>query len=112
MPKYDLRANARIVATGSFLPERVVANPEIRGLEGADESVRRLLGAIERRAATDNEACSDLIVHAAQRILADAHCSPLDLDRIIISATPGDFIEPSTASVVQAKWNGVGFILT
>jgi 3-oxoacyl-[acyl-carrier-protein] synthase-3 len=103
MPRYTVETNARIVATGSFLPERVVTNSEIPGLEGADESVRRLLGAIERRAVAENEACSDIIVRAAQRILADAQCSPLDLDRIIVSATLGDFLEPSTASVVQAK---------
>lgn len=103
MPRYTVETNARIVATGSFLPERVITNSEISGLEEADGSVRRLLGAIERRVTADNEACSDLIVRAAQRILADAHCSPLDLDRIIVSATPGDFIEPATASVVQAK---------
>ncbi len=103
MPRYAVGMNARIVATGSFLPERVVTNSEIPGLEGADEYIRRLLGAVERRAAADNEACSDLIAHAAQRILADAHCSPLDLDRIIVSTTPGDFLEPSTACIVQAK---------
>jgi 3-oxoacyl-[acyl-carrier-protein] synthase-3 len=95
--------NARIVATGSFLPERVVTNSEIPGLEAADGYIRRLLGAVERRAAADTETCSDLIAHAARHILADAHCSPLDLDRIIVSTTPGDFIEPSTACIVQAK---------
>lgn len=103
MPRYNLSTNARIVATGSFLPERVITNAEILALDGADEYIRRLLGAVERRAAADNEACSDLIANAAQHILADAHCSPLDLDRIIVSATPGDFLEPSTACVVQAK---------
>jgi 3-oxoacyl-[acyl-carrier-protein] synthase III len=51
----------------------------------------------------DNQACSDLIAEAARRILTTAGVSPLDLDRIIVSATPGDFLEPPTASVVQYK---------
>ena len=103
MPRYVLPVNARIAATGSFLPDRVVTNAEIPGLEDSDGAVRRLLGVVERRVADDDEACSDLIVAAARRVLADGDCSPLDLDRIIVSATPGDFIEPSTACVVQAK---------
>jgi len=72
-------------------------------LEGSDGQIRRLLGAVERRAVNEDEACSDIIVKAAKKILERAQVSPSDLDRIIVSATPGDFHEPSTASVVQFK---------
>jgi 3-oxoacyl-[acyl-carrier-protein] synthase-3 len=94
---------ARVAATGSYLPERVITNSEILGLEESDGQIRRLLGAVERRAASEDEACSDIIVKAAKRILEMAHLSPEDVDRIIVSATPGDYHEPSTASVVQYK---------
>jgi 3-oxoacyl-[acyl-carrier-protein] synthase-3 len=94
---------ARIAATGSYLPERVITNSEILGLEESDGQIRRLLGAVERRAASEDEACSDIIVKAARRILEAARLSPEEIDRIIVSATPGDFHEPSTASVVQYK---------
>jgi 3-oxoacyl-[acyl-carrier-protein] synthase-3 len=85
------------------LPERVINNSEILGLEGSDGSIRRLLGAVERRAVAEQESCSDIITAAATQILESAEISPLEIDRIIVSATPGDFVEPCTASVVQYK---------
>jgi 3-oxoacyl-[acyl-carrier-protein] synthase-3 len=94
---------AQIAATGSFLPDNVVTNAHISGGPDRGKEFERLLGAVERRAADDGDACSDLIARAAERILSTAGVSPWDLDRIIVSATPGDFIEPATASVVQHK---------
>jgi 3-oxoacyl-[acyl-carrier-protein] synthase-3 len=94
---------ARIAATGSYLPERIITNSEILGLEESDGQIRRLLGAVERRAVNEGEACSDIIVKAAKKIFDSARISPEQLDRIIVSATPGDYHEPSTASIVQYK---------
>ncbi|MFQ5864058.1 MAG: 3-oxoacyl-ACP synthase III family protein [bacterium] len=94
---------ARIVTTGACLPKRIIENSEILGLEGADGSIRRLLGAVQRRAVEEHEVCSDIITAAATQIVESAELSPLEIDRIIVSATPGDFFEPCTASVVQHK---------
>jgi 3-oxoacyl-[acyl-carrier-protein] synthase-3 len=95
---------ARIAAVGSYLPERVVGNHDIPGLEQTNGAVERLLGAVERRAVEgEDTTCSDLIVTAARRVLEAAEASPQDLDRLIVSATPGDYFEPCTASVVQHK---------
>ncbi len=105
---YDYsKIGARIVATGSYLPERIVNNHDIEGLEKSNGAVERLLGAVERRAAGEVETCSDIIVEAARKVLQNAEVSPLDLDRIIVSATPGDYVEPSTASVVQHKLGAI-----
>ncbi|MBI4590202.1 MAG: ketoacyl-ACP synthase III [Candidatus Rokubacteria bacterium] len=95
------RIGARVAATGSYSPPRIVTNEELS--DGAGKKLRRLLGISERRVAAAHEACSDLIAEAGKRALETAHISPLDLDRIIVSATPGDFVEPPTASVVQYK---------
>jgi 3-oxoacyl-[acyl-carrier-protein] synthase-3 len=94
---------ARIAGTGSYLPERIVGNHDIPGLEETNGAVERLLGAVERRAVLGEETCSDIIVKAARRVLESAECLPQDLDRLIVSATPGDYFEPCTASVVQHK---------
>jgi len=94
---------ARIAATGSYVPEKVITNDRLAGGWETARKLQRLLGAVERRAVRDGEACSDLIVEAARQILEEARLSSLDLDRIIVSATPGDFLEPPTASVVQYK---------
>jgi 3-oxoacyl-[acyl-carrier-protein] synthase-3 len=106
MPYSYAKIGARIVATGAYLPERVISNSEILGLEGSDGSIRRLLGAVERRAVETDQTCSDIIVEAARQVLETAQISPLELDRIIVSATPGDYFEPCTASVVQYKLRG------
>ncbi|MBI3951716.1 MAG: ketoacyl-ACP synthase III [Acidobacteria bacterium] len=103
MPYSYASIRARIVATGSYLPKRIISNSEILGLEGSDGSIRRLLGAVERRGVQEHEACSDITMTAAAQILESAEISPLELDRIIVSSTPGDFVEPCTASVVQYK---------
>jgi len=92
---------ARVASTGGCLPARIITNKQLSP-EGAG-TLERLLGVVERRAAGENEACSDLIVEAGRRALEAAEMSPLELDRIIVSATPGDFHEPPTASVVQYK---------
>lgn len=94
---------ARITATGSFAPKRVLTNKDLAGTGEGGRQLHRLLGTSERRTVSDGEACSDLIVEAARKILETAQLSPLDLDRIIVSATPGDFFEPPTGSVVQHK---------
>lgn len=94
---------ARIAATGSYVPANVVTNNHLAGAWKVAKKLQRLLGAEERRAVDDSEACSDLIVAAARQVLTTAKASALDLDRIIVSATPGDFLEPPTASVVQYK---------
>ena len=94
---------ARITATGSFVPKQVITNEHLAGSWEVGKKLQRLLGAVERRGVNDGEACSDLIVEAAKQILKTADISAFDLDRIIVSATPGDFHEPPTASVVQYK---------
>ncbi|MGH8069813.1 MAG: 3-oxoacyl-ACP synthase III family protein [Candidatus Entotheonellia bacterium] len=94
---------ARIAATGSYMPEKVVTNTHLAGAWELAKKLQRLLGAEERREVKDGEACSDLIVEAAKKVLTTARVSPLDVDRIIVSATPGDFLEPPTSSVVQYK---------
>ncbi len=94
---------ARIGATGACLPDKRLLNHELPGLERSDGMVARLLGARERRAVGEQEACSDIIVATARQILESAEVLPPALDRIIVSSTPGDFFEPCTASVVQYK---------
>lgn len=94
---------ARIAAVGSYLPECILGNHDLPGLEHTNGTVKRLLGAEERRAANAGECCSDLIVRAARNTLEAAETSIDDLDRIIVSATPGDYFEPCTAAVVQHK---------
>lgn len=98
---------ARIGATGAYLPDKRLRNQELPQLEADAGKIVRLLGARERRVAGEQETCSDMIAAAARQILESADLSPRAIDRIIVSSTPGDYVEPCTASVVQHKLGAV-----
>jgi 3-oxoacyl-[acyl-carrier-protein] synthase-3 len=108
---------AKILGIGSFVPDRVVTNDEIRYLddqhirgtvartETSDEWIRTRTG-IEERHYVPNDgkwACSDLALPAAQRAIADAGCEPKDIDCIILGTLSPDIHFPGTAVFLQSK---------
>jgi len=93
---------ARIVGTGSALPERIVSNEELAGLTGiSSAAIWRRTGIRERRWAAPDDATSDLAARAATAALAQAGIAPSALDAIIVSTTSGDTLFPATACHVQ-----------
>ena len=63
---------ARIVATGSYLPERVVPNAEFAArLDTSDRWIQERTGIRERRFAADDQSTCDLAEHAATNVDAD-----------------------------------------
>lgn len=97
--------NAKIIATGSYAPERIVPNSFFneRLGEDVDTWLQTNLTIKERRWMTDEQTTSDLCVEAANNALEMADLRPTDIDLLIISTDTPDFISPSTASVVQHK---------
>ncbi len=95
----------QILATGSYVPERVVTNAEIDELMGESTSEWLLanVGIRERRWMSAEQTTSDLIVAAAKKALVRAGLSPSDLDLIIVSTDTPDYLSPSTSVVVQSK---------
>ncbi|OGA19563.1 MAG: 3-oxoacyl-ACP synthase [Betaproteobacteria bacterium RIFCSPLOWO2_02_FULL_66_14] len=95
---------ARIVATGSYLPPRVVKNEEFAArLDTSDEWIRERTGIRERRIADPSQASSDLALEASRAALAAAQLQPSDLDLIIVATSTPDYVFPSTACLLQAK---------
>ncbi len=97
--------NAKIIATGSCVPERIIPNSffnEILG-EDVDTWLQTNLTIKERRWMREDQTTSDLCVIAAQNALEMAGLKPEDINLLIISTDTPDFISPSTASVVQHK---------
>ncbi len=95
---------ARIIATGSYLPARILTNRDLEAMvETSDEWIVTRSGIRERHIADASEETSDLAVHAAERALAAAELGKSDVDLIIVATTTPDMIFPSTACIVQDK---------
>lgn len=95
---------SRIIATGSYLPARVVTNDELaRTVDTSDEWIRTRTGIRSRHIAAEGELASDLALVASQRALQAAKIAADDIDLIIVATTTPDIIFPSTACILQAK---------
>ncbi len=96
---------AQILATGRYVPERVMTNAEFEPLVGkpVDQWLVEKVGIRERHVMADDQATSDLIVPACRQALERAGLEPADVDLIVVATDTPDYISPATASVVQAK---------
>ncbi|MBN2644742.1 MAG: ketoacyl-ACP synthase III [Desulfuromonadaceae bacterium] len=93
---------ARIIGTGSYLPEKVLSNTDLEKMvDTNDEWILSRTGIKERRIAADDETTSTLATKAAQRALEMAGVTPDQIDLLIVATITGDFPWPSTACLVQ-----------
>ena len=101
--------NPVILATGSYVPERVVTNAEVDALLGAatDQWLVENVGIRQRRWMAPEQTTSDLIAAAAEKALARAGVAAAELDLIIVSTDTPDYLSPSTSVVVQHKLGAV-----
>ncbi|HED66210.1 MAG TPA: ketoacyl-ACP synthase III [Planctomycetes bacterium] len=98
------RIRVGIAGTGSYVPERAVPNAYFEGfLDTSDEWIVQRTGIRERRFAAEDEATSDLCVHAANRALEDAGIGPEDLDLIVVGTLTPDYPLPSAACLIQDR---------
>ena len=95
----------QILATGSYVPERVVTNDEIDRLLGqpTGDWLVANVGIRERRWMSPDQTTSDLIVAASRRALDKAGLAPEQLNLIIVSTDTPDYLSPGTSVVVQHK---------
>ncbi len=95
---------ARIIGTGSYVPEKVMTNHDFeKYLDTSDEWIVARTGIRERRIAAEGEFTSDLSVNAANRALEMAGVTIDDIDVIVVGTITGDYPWPATACVVQDK---------
>jgi 3-oxoacyl-[acyl-carrier-protein] synthase III len=95
---------ARIVGTGSYLPERVVTNADLEKIvDTNDEWIVSRTGIRERHYAAENQDASDLALIACQRAMHAAHVTKEDIDLIIVATSTPDMIFPATACILQDK---------
>ncbi|HEY5672602.1 MAG TPA: beta-ketoacyl-ACP synthase III [Malonomonas sp.] len=93
---------ARIIGTGSYLPEHIRTNSDIEKMvDTTSEWIFARTGIEERRIAADDELTSDLATKAAERALEAAGVSADEIDLIVMGTITGDYAWPATACVVQ-----------
>lgn len=97
-------AKARIIGSGSYLPERVLSNQDLEKMvETSDEWIVSRTGMKERRIARVDEFTSDMGLQAALRAIESAKISVDEIDLIIVATLTPDFTFPSTACLIQAR---------
>ena len=95
---------ARIISTGSYVPENVITNNDLEQIvETSDEWITERTGIKERRIVNGAQATSDLACEAAHKALKRAGLKPDDIDLIIVATISGDMVFPSTACFLQQK---------
>jgi 3-oxoacyl-[acyl-carrier-protein] synthase-3 len=95
---------ARIIGTGSYLPEKVLTNFDLEKMvDTTNDWISARTGIEERRIAAESEMTSDLAVIAAQRAMDMAGVTADEIDLVIVGTITGDFPWPSTACLVQDK---------
>lgn len=95
---------ARIVGTGSYVPEAVLTNRDLeQRIETTDEWIVSRTGIRERRIAADHECTSDLAARAARAALDMAGVGAEEIELIVVGTITGDFPWPATACLVQEK---------
>ena len=95
---------SRIIATGSYVPPRILTNFDLEKMvDTSDEWIRSRSGIGERRIVEKDVVTSDLGTQAALRALEMAGLSPGDLDLIICGTNSPDMFFPCTGCFIQAK---------
>jgi 3-oxoacyl-[acyl-carrier-protein] synthase-3 len=100
---------ARIIGTGSYLPERVLTNEELaRSVDTSDEWIRDRTGIRQRHVAAEGQTTGDLAFEAATRALEAAGVAASEIDLLVLGTTTPDLVFPSTACLLQHRLGANG----
>ena len=101
-PRTHTLLGVQMVATGGYVPQRVVTNRDLEQQFGIDPGwVEQRTGILERRYVADGEATSHMCVEAARKAMRSARVSAEDVDLIVVGTFTPDYTCPSTACLVQ-----------
>ncbi len=97
-----MRTYARIISTGSALPEKILTNADLEKMVDTDDQwIQDRTGIKQRHVVVEGETTSTLAVQAAKQALQRANMTADELDLIVVGTTTPDLVFPSTACLVQ-----------
>lgn len=105
---------ARIIGTGSYLPENRLTNHDLaaqlaaRGVETSHDWIVERTGIEARHFADANTYSSDLALQASRKAIEAAGIEAKDIDLIIVATSTPDMVFPSTACILQNKLGANG----
>lgn len=96
---------ARIIGTGSYVPEKVLTNDDLSRMLGEDinEFVSTVIGIYDRHVCAVDESTADLAEAASLKALEAAGITPEQLDLIILATDTPEHLSPATSVVVQHR---------
>ena len=93
---------ARIIGTGSYLPNKILTNKDLEQLvQTSEEWITSRTGMKERRIANESETTSYMGGKAAIEALKEADVTPDQIGLIIVATITPNYIFPSTACLIQ-----------
>ena len=103
-----LRAEKPIYLKGPYvaLPEKIMSNKDV--LEWMNSSQNPALigfstGIRNRRWVSEDQACSDLAINAAEKLFAEKPTEKNKVNQIILATISGDYISPPTSPLIQYR---------
>lgn len=97
-------AKAKIIGTGSYLPERILTNADLEKMvDTTDEWIVTRTGMRERRIAAKEEFTSTLGAKAAKAAIESAGIDSDEVDLILVATLTPDYMFPSTACLIQSE---------
>lgn len=96
--------HARIIGTGSYLPEKILTNDDLAKIvDTSDSWIQDRTGIKQRHIAADNEFTVDLAEQASRHAIEAAGIEASEIDLIVLATTTADQVFPSTACLLQSR---------
>lgn len=96
--------HARIIGTGSYLPEKVVHNTDLEKImDTSDQWIRERTGIERRHYAAEGQTTVDMAEVAARRAIEAAGLQPADIDFIVVATATPDLVFPNCGTLLQAR---------
>ncbi|HCG76373.1 MAG: 3-oxoacyl-ACP synthase [bacterium (Candidatus Ratteibacteria) CG_4_10_14_3_um_filter_41_18] len=95
---------ATIIATGSYLPEKILSNKDLEKIvETSDKWITKRTGIKQRHIAREDESASDLGIKAALSALNRGKINASEIGLIIVTTVTPDMFFPATSCIIQNK---------